>query len=249
MSLDVDLIIFDWGGTLADVCGQDEALQRGVRAVGEILAEGENGQAVESLARLATTAEQRAAADPEHREVDIEELLGRWASQRGYAVSRERIEAAVEAIGHHWVGGALAPLPGALEAVETLCRAGYRLGLLSNCWIPAPFCRLEFERQGFAEFFDFAVFSSGVTYRKPSLVTYEAALMAAYPDGWPTSLSRVLFVGDSPSCDVIGPARMGIRTALVSSRPGIWPAEDFDRAEPDLRIDSVAELPRVLGCG
>ena len=39
---------------------------------------------------------------------------------------------------------------------------------------------------------------------------------------------------------------MGMRTALVTDHSGLWPTEDFVSVEPDLRIDSVAELPDLL---
>ena len=38
-----------------------------------------------------------------------------------------------------------------------------------------------------------------------------------------------------------------MKTALINRAPGIWPAADYARARPDLRIDAVAELPALLG--
>jgi len=39
-----------------------------------------------------------------------------------------------------------------------------------------------------------------------------------------------------------------MRTALVRDLAGIWPAADYDRAKPDLAVDSVADLlPHLPG--
>ncbi len=243
----IELIIFDWGGTLAEVARQPEALHRGACAVGRILT-GESDEAVAAeLAMRAISAEAAAAADPEHREVDLRELLAEWALARGlHGSNGDRLDAAVRAIGKHWVGGALEPVPGACEALTLLRQRGYRMGLLSNCSIPPVFCAQELERQGFAAMMDFTVFSSGVGYRKPSPIIYDAALRAAFPAGRPADLSGVLFVGDSPSCDVAGPARLGMRTAMVSAKPGLWSEADYAAAQPDLRLATVADLPAAM---
>jgi putative hydrolase of the HAD superfamily len=134
-----------------------------------------------------------------------------------------------------------------VQALTELRGRGFRLGLVSNVWIPPGFCRLELQREGFGELLDFAVFSSEVGFRKPSPVIYEAGLRAAFPAGRPRNLSGVLFVGDSPSCDVIAPARLGMKTVLVECVPGIWPEMDHAAARPDLRVKAVAELPAALG--
>jgi len=244
--MDIELILFDWGGTLADVSRQPEALLQGARAAGRILAGASGDDAIDDLARGAIMAEHRAASDPEHREVDLAAFLADWAEAQGRPAGKDQIAAAVRAVGESWVGGSLDPLPGALDAVSTLRDRGYRMGLVSNCWIPPAYCRQELDRQGFGALLDFAVFSSEASFRKPSPVIYSASLEKAYPHGVPKDLSRVLFVGDSPSCDVIAPAQMGMKTALVASMPGTWPQVDYDRARPDWRIGAVRELLVLL---
>jgi FMN phosphatase YigB (HAD superfamily) len=175
--------------------------------------------------------------------VELAALLADWSSRHGGQADGDAIERAVEAVGTHWLGAGLSAYPGALEAVQALNGAGYRLGLVSNVFIPPVYCRRELERQGFASMLAFAVFSSEVGYRKPAPAIYEAALSAAFPDGRPADLSRVLFVGDSPSCDVTAPAAMGMKTALVAGEPGTWPASEVAAARPDLRLEAIRELP------
>lgn len=244
--MDIDVILFDWGGTLAHVARQEELFRRGATQAGLVASGGTATDGVRELIALVQRAEEEAARDPELREADLVKLVGGWAARRlGGAPRPERVAEALETMGRAWIG-ALDPFPGAVEAVRTLRERGYRMGLVSNCMVPPSFAGQELERHGFRAYLDFAIFSSGVGYRKPSPVIYEAALAEAYPDGRPEDLSRVLFVGDSPAFDVMAPAAMGMKTALVRSEPGAWPAEDYARAKPDLTLDAVAELPGWL---
>lgn len=244
MSFQPQLILFDWGGTLADVAGQPEALDRGSRAAAAILGVTEP-DATTRLVHAVMTAERKADADPTHREADMNVVLADWAADGGSNTDPDRLAQAADALGNAWVGS-LQPIDGALEAVRTLRDRGIRLGLVSNCAVPPRFCHQELARQGFAALLDFAIFSSEVGYRKPASAIYEAALRAAGPQGNNIDLSSVLFVGDSPAYDVMVPASMGMRTALVAGKPGLWSAEDYGRAKPDLHLDRVAELPRRL---
>ncbi len=243
--IEVDVILFDWGGTLASVARQVEALRRGAEEAAAIVAGEVDGAEVERLTASVLAAEAKSAADPSHREVDLGEVVAAWVRERGEAVSNERIGRALEIVGGNWVGS-LDPLPGAVEAVRTLRERGYRMGLVSNCIMPRAACEAELARHGFGELLDFAVFSSVEGYRKPAPRVYQTALEKAFPEGVPGDLSRVLFVGDSPRLDVIEPRRMGMRTALVKSAGGFWPETDHAEARPDVRIDAVAELLELL---
>lgn len=245
--MDIELILFDWGGTLADVSGETGAFLVGARAAGRILADSSSDDVIEAMFKAAMQAEHTAASDPEYHEVDMKAFLAAWAKDWGCPVTEDQISDAVQAVGESWVGGALDPLPGALDTVKTLHDRGYKMGLVSNCWLPSVYCHQELDRQGFGAVLNFAVFSSEVSYRKPASVVYTTSLKKAYADGIPKDLSHVLFVGDSPLCDVIAPGQMGMKTALVTSSPGTWPQADHDRARPDLRIDNVTELCDLLG--
>ncbi len=243
--IDVDVILFDWGGTLSQVVGQDEALARAAARAAEMTDGVADRAAIDRLLGMLLAAEGQAAADPELREADMAVTFARWAETLGRPVPPGWVEAAVNALSRTWIGS-LEPLPGTVEAVRTLRGRGYRMGLVSNCMLPPACSNEELARHGFGDLLHFAVFSSGVGYRKPSPRIYEAALARAFPDSRPRDLSRVLFVGDSPVFDVAVPASMGMKTALVRCYRGIWPVRDYEKANPDLRIDSVAELPGLL---
>lgn len=239
-------ILFDWGGTLAHVDGQTQAL---LRAAGEVLtllwgrAEPEQ---VQSLMTAAIQAEQAACEGPDFREVDLGELLRDWMYARGTAITAQQVEESLVVIGRNWVGAALSPIPGARQTLQALRAMGLPIGLVSNCFIPPEYCWDELRRQQFSDLLDCAVFSSGVGYRKPSRRIYAQAVRQLAGVGGPSEPGQILFVGDSPTYDVVAPAAMGMRTALVSSNAGLWAPEDYERARPDIRIDSVIELPALL---
>ena len=241
----INVILFDWGGTLAHVRTQAQAFAIGAAKAGEILC-GLVGQGdVERLGRAILSAEAAAAADPSHHEADLTAILAEWAAHMNPHFTRQQLDAARDALGEQWIGS-LEVVPGAVEAVGELHDRGLRIGLVSNCSVPPEYCRREFAKQGFASLMDFTLFCSEVGYRKPSQIFYIEALKRAFSDGEASDPSHVLFVGDSPALDVIAPAAMGMKTALVASLPGFWPDEDHAQAKPDLRINSVAELPVLL---
>ncbi len=241
----IDVVLFDWGGTLAHVRTQAENFAVGAAKAARILCGPAGPKDIERLGRAILSAEATAAADPSHREADLTAILTEWATTINPSFTSTQLDAARDALGTQWIGS-LEPTPGAVEAVGELHGRGLRIGLVSNCSIPPEYCRREFAREGFAALMDFAVFSSEVGYRKPSGIIYEAALRLAFPDGQRRETSRVLFVGDSPALDIIAPAALGMRTAQVASPNGFWPEEDHDQARPDWRIKSVAELPGLL---
>ncbi|HOA73319.1 MAG TPA: HAD family hydrolase [Phycisphaerae bacterium] len=239
-------ILFDWGGTLAHVDGQTDALLRGAAEALRRLAGQADPSLVQSMLAAAVEAEKAASNHPEYREVDLAELLHDWAGAHGLAWADGQLDAALATICGHWVGAALTPVHGVRETLEALRAMGMTIGLVSNCFIPPSYCHDELRQQGIAHLFDCTVFSSGVGYRKPSRHIYRQALRELAAAGGPADVGQILFVGDSPAYDVMAPAALGMKTALVSSHTGLWPAEDYERAQPDLRIDSVAELPALL---
>lgn len=242
--MNVRWIFFDWGGTLAQVVSQNDRLTAGAREAARILAPG-NPDSAASLIERILGLEAVAAADPEMREGDVHACLRDWAATVGTATP-DQLARAADALGNAWIGS-LETLPGVHAALRTLRERGYRMGLVSNCLVPPAYCGREFARLGLAEFMDFVVFSSEVGYRKPSPIIYATAIERAAGGGEPPKPSDILFVGDSPAFDVMKPAELGMRTALVRCYRGIWPAGDYERARPDLRIDGVADLPAHLG--
>jgi FMN phosphatase YigB (HAD superfamily) len=239
-------ILFDWGGTLAHVDGQTDALLRGAAEVLNRLVGHADPQLVQSMMVSAVEAERTASNHPEYREVDLSEFLRDWADSHGFAWVDGQLDSALAAICGSWVGAALTPIPGVRQTLQALRAMGMTIGLVSNCFIPPKYCHDELRQQGIAHLLDCTLFSSGVGHRKPSRHIYRQAVRELAGAGGPEDCSQILFVGDSPAYDVMAPAALGMKTALVSSNLGLWPAEDYERARPDFRIDSVTELPALL---
>lgn len=240
----IEVVLFDWGGTLAQVVEQSDRLRAGARRAALRLTGCECPE-VDAFVEGVLGAEAQAAAHPELREADLGERLRDWCAAAGLRADERAREDALKRLCEAWVGS-LHVLPGAVETLAELRRRGYRMGLVSNCMMPPETSRRELDRLGLGAYLDFAVFSSGVGYRKPSNKIYKEAIALARRDENHLELSRVLFVGDSPEFDVIAPARLGMKTALVTCYRGLWPAEAYERARPDVRIDSVSELPLHL---
>ncbi len=242
----IEAVLFDWGGTLAVVERQMEALRRGAAEVVQSLVGEPIPAVVDVLVTAAIEAEKHAAADPEHREVDLAELIRGSAGRYGVPVSEAQLAAAMAAIGRNWVGAALQVIPGVREMLLELRGRGLRIGLVSNVFIPPAYCLDELRHEHLVDLFDCTIFSSGIGYRKPSARIYEAAMQGVSPGGRRIDPACVLFVGDSPAYDVVAPAALGMKTALVAGAEGLWPQADYERAQPDLRLNSVLELAGVL---
>ena len=58
--------------------------------------------------------------------------------------------------------------------------------------------------------------------------------------------AQVLFVGDSPTCDVAGPAKLGMSTALLTHPDVVPPADDCGGIKPTHRIQHLGELKPIL---
>jgi putative hydrolase of the HAD superfamily len=104
------------------------------------------------------------------------------------------------------------PTLGALEG------RGYRLGLVSNTpWgTPEYLWENQLNRFGLARYFETWCFSSAIGFRKPDGRIFRLAL-----DRLGATASRTLFVGDDAEADVGGASKMGMRTAWLV-RPTRW---------------------------
>ena len=123
------------------------------------------------------------------------------------------------------------------EAIDVLQRlhGKYKLGLVSNFAIPE--CGWELlERFDLRRFFSAVIISGEVNRRKPSPEIFERALTILGLDA-----SKVVFVGDMPDLDILGPKNVGMKTILIKRRP-----MEEASVKPDKIITHLNELPDVL---
>jgi putative hydrolase of the HAD superfamily len=116
--------------------------------------------------------------------------------------------------------------PDVIPTLDCLRRRGLRLGLISNhAWqLPELVAALDL-----ASYFDAIVTSARAGYRKPRHEIFQQALKLAGAEP-----GRSLYVGDDPSCDVVGARGAGL-AALLVDRKDCAPLQDG-------RIRSLAEL-------
>jgi len=132
---------------------------------------------------------------------------------------------------------AVSVYPEARPTLATLRGFGYKLGLLSNTAFRARDHREELVFFGLWKYFDAAVFTSSLRFRKPHPLPFQEIGRRLKVD-----LTRCLYIGDRQREDVLGPQAVGM-TAVLVRRP-------HRNYEPDLtksvEIESLSELPALL---
>lgn len=133
--------------------------------------------------------------------------------------------------------GASEPYPDAESTLVYLKDKGYKLGLVTDTDGRKGWKNRRIKRFRFAGFFDTIVICGEDTpHTKPDP---ESFLLAASKLG--LRASECVFVGDKPFTDIKGANAAGMRTILLKRR-------DWSIGErADFSINSLAELPRVLG--
>jgi len=244
------VIAFDWGGTLVHTHREHDAFTPGAAGVVAVLRS--TGvpvpqRSADNLPAHFLETWSRSGAAGNEREFDSAEFLRGWADREGIPLPAD-LGPVIDAMWTPWVG-CLKPIDDVRGTLSQLAAAGINLGLVSNCAVVPHICTQELARQGIGHLLNFTVFSSELGVRKPHPRLYQAAFdrAARVDDGraaTPLIPADILFVGDTPQADVDGPARAGMRTALV--RTGNWTGETADlKHAPDLILDSIHQLPTL----
>ena len=169
-------------------------------------------------------------ADPVYKRYDQA-----WADQFEYVFKRMRLQADPWAAALQFkaaLAGAAA-FPDAQPAIDAL-RPHYRLALLSNA--DDDFLRECLARNGLE--FDTIVTSEQAEAIKPNPAIFE--YLARELDVAP---EKVLYAGDNPIPDVLGPVRAGMKCAWVN-RNGMRKPRNVP--QPDVRVRSLEELVGLL---
>lgn len=172
-------------------------------------------------------------------EITCQQRFARTLERLGYADPAERDLLAFHVTRVHMDGVrkvTFAP-PERAHAVRRLA-PHFRLGLLSN-FDDAQCGREVLLDTGVADLFEAVIISAEAGLRKPNPIIYQRILaMLRLEPG------AVLFVGDTPREDVLGPRQAAMRVAWVNRR-GIPLPEGIPA--PDLTVADIAELPALLG--
>jgi putative hydrolase of the HAD superfamily len=206
---DLAAVVFDYGDTLMRY-SYDEATH--VQSLAALLdhlgATGVDGRTLfdEVERRLGPALEARG----EEGEMDYAELVREALAALDLGVDPEALIPAMRA-GHREWDGNVSVHPDALALLRGVRQRGLAVGLVSNALDPGELMREDMALAGVADLVDFAVFSSELGIRKPHPGIYRHVL-----DGLGVAPSQALFVGDRVLEDVIGPARVGMRTCLAT---------------------------------
>jgi 2-haloalkanoic acid dehalogenase type II len=170
-----------------------------------------------------------------HREPVYKRYDQAWADQF------EHVFAALKLDADHWRAALhfkarLADAPAfddAAPAVEAISRH-YKVGLLSNA--DDDFLAQCLNRNNLS--FPHVLSSEEARAIKPNVAIFQ--MMAERLD---TDPAHILYAGDNPIPDVLGPAKAGMRTAWVN-RSGLRKPRNIPY--PDLRVTSLSALVKVL---
>ena len=128
-------------------------------------------------------------------------------------------------------------LPGAVEALERLRRAGIRLALLTNGGPQSQ--RPKIERFDLARHFDHICIEGEFGCGKPDERVYRDAMTALG-----STPATTWMVGDNLEWDVAAPMRLGITGVWIDRHAhGVPEGRDV---RPDRIVQALAELPRLL---
>jgi putative hydrolase of the HAD superfamily len=123
------------------------------------------------------------------------------------------------------------PYDGVIDKLEKL-RPEYQLGYATNANSEAHLCGLKDQ---FA--FEIYALRTGIP-KKPAVAFYAAVAEIAG-----NSPEEIVYVGDSYEHDIVGPAAYGMRTVWLNKKGQPVPGQ----TQPDAVIDSLMDLPRILG--
>ncbi len=158
------------------------------------------------------------------------ETLARIAAAAGYdsilagSIAREAFAA------WHAARNECAPYDDVIPALESL-KPRFRLATLSNG-------NADLDRIGLAHHFEITLHAAALGCAKPDVRTY-----AAVADALTLKPAEILFVGDEPHADVIGPRAVGMQTVWVNRAGRPWPG---DVPAADATVSELGALVRLL---
>jgi putative hydrolase of the HAD superfamily len=176
--------------------------------------------------------ELRAAVLAEHPQQahDFTFLRRKSLARAAHACGYERSIATEAFAVWHAARNELAPYPDVIPALDTL-KGRYRLATLSNG-------NADLARIGLAHHFEVSLHAASLGCAKPDARAYKqlADTLALEP-------GEILFVGDEPHADVVGPHEAGMQTVWVCRGNQEWPAS---LPAADARVAGLDELVSLL---
>ncbi|MCK4601078.1 MAG: HAD family hydrolase [Phycisphaerae bacterium] len=170
------------------------------------------------------------------REFNSLDLIGRMGARMGHKLTpKQTLQLAW--LWYQPLGDYATAEEGTREMLDRFSRAGLKLALVSNTFVPGEILDRHLQKEGLLELLPVRVYSCDVGYRKPNQKIFRIALQQAG-----LAASDTLFVGDSLEADVRGANRAGMISVLKDPK-GQHP---FPASEPRHRISRLAELEDIV---
>lgn len=230
--MNIEAVIFDWGGTLSHWVDDVHLPRFWRRAAAHLAAE-----KVEDLVASLIEAERAVWNDVRvaQKSGRLDEIIRAAAEAHELEFAEEWFERAAADYLEEWELE-LHHKADALPMLAALKSTGIRTGLLSNTHWPRDFHESVLARDGLLEYLDARCYTSDLTHVKPHPLAFKAVLKDL-----DVAASRAVFVGDRHYDDIYGAQQLGMRAVLV--RPA---AEEEYPVTPDATVDSLAELVTVI---
>ncbi len=132
----------------------------------------------------------------------------------------------------------VAPFDDTLPVLKQLKEEDYKIGLLTNSFLPMWMRDVELRAYNIIDFLDARLTAADVGYIKPHPKIFEHLL-----DLLDSEAHSSLFVGDRPAHDIVGANEVGMISVLITP-PHV--EFDLDGVVPDFTIKSLSELPGIL---
>jgi HAD superfamily hydrolase (TIGR01662 family) len=165
-------------------------------------------------------------------------LLQDILNKQGYRVALPTVRTALEAF-YTITRTKWFPEDDALQTLQTLYTAGFRLAILSNAGDDND-VHVLVNKVGATKLMDFILTSAACGIRKPHRQIFENAL-----SHWDFPSQNVAMVGDRLDADILGANQMGIFSIWINRRTEKKAPGPNDPI-PGAIIENLRELPRLL---
>jgi putative hydrolase of the HAD superfamily len=238
--MDIEAVIFDWGGTLTAWHDIDFHAESLALAEAVLHAPGSTGAAVEGDDRRAHAARLHRAGDTvwgwsrdQQRSATLEDLF----AEAGLDHDPDLLTAYYE----FWEPHTLTD-PQVGPVWRSLKERGIKVGVLSNTIWPRAWHEGFFRRDGVLDLVDGDVYTSEIRWTKPSPHAFQAAMKAVGV----SDPARCVYVGDRLFDDIWGAHRAGMRAIHVPH--SVIPPEQVGHTEgePDAVANSLHEIPAIV---
>jgi putative hydrolase of the HAD superfamily len=231
--VNVEAVIFDWGGTLTPWHTID--LREQWLRYAEVY---DPDNADELSARIRSAEDDAWQAGREHqRSSTLDEIF----RSLGVETSADRHQRALAAYHTFWEPHTFTD-PDVPHLLAALKDRGIRVGVLSNTLWTREHHEDVFRRDGIFHLIDGAVYTSEIEWTKPHPNAFRSAMSAIGVE----DPARVVFVGDRPFDDIHGAKEAGMRAVLVPHSAIPDSQKGHVEGDPDAVIDRLADLLGVV---